>query len=94
MLNESCKSDIHAKRFFLIQKFIDLEQGGSVFSSAQAKLSSSISGNSVSVFVTLLDFITGLNQIYVLFFFISGFHIAVLFNLSKEMVYIPSNTTK
>jgi hypothetical protein len=27
-------------------------------------------------------------------FNISGFHIVVLFNLSKEMVYIPSNTTK
>jgi hypothetical protein len=28
------------------------------------------------------------------FFNISGFHIVVLFNLSKEMVYIPSSTTK
>jgi hypothetical protein len=27
-------------------------------------------------------------------FNISGFHIVALFNLSKEMVYIPSNTTK
>jgi hypothetical protein len=27
-------------------------------------------------------------------FNISGFHIVVLFNLSKELVYIPSKTTK
>jgi hypothetical protein len=32
--------------------------------------------------------------IYIYNFNISGFHIVVLFNLSKEMVYIPSNTTK
>jgi hypothetical protein len=35
-------------------------------SGAKAKLSSSISGNSVSVFLNLLDFITHLNQIRVL----------------------------
>jgi hypothetical protein len=33
-------------------------------------------------------------QLHLFFFNISGFHIVVLFNLSKEMVYIPSNTTK
>jgi len=45
---------------------IDLEQDGSVSSSVKAKLSSSISGNGVSVFVNLLEFITDLNQICVL----------------------------
>ena len=45
---------------------IDLEPGGCVSSSAKAKLSSSISGNSVSGFINLLDFITDLNQIRVL----------------------------
>jgi hypothetical protein len=37
------------------------------------------------------------NVTYSFFFFflnISGFHIVVLFNLSKEKVHIPSNTTK
>jgi hypothetical protein len=45
---------------------IYLEQGYSVSSSAKAKLCSSISGNSFSVFVNLLDFITDLNQTSVL----------------------------
>lgn len=44
---------------------IDLEECGSVSSSAKVKLSSSISGNSVSVFVNLLEFINNLNQIHV-----------------------------
>jgi hypothetical protein len=34
------------------------------------------------------------NTDYFFFFNISGFHIVVLLNLSKELVYIPSNTTK
>jgi hypothetical protein len=34
------------------------------------------------------------DYIYIYFLNISGFHIIVLFNLSKELVYIPSNTTK